>query len=82
MNLQQKMCVVGSDVFEESVLSLKNRVIQAIIYKNPYKQAYLGMKTLFNYVIKGEYPSNSTIFVIPTVIMNSNLPFVDTNGGF
>lgn len=82
MNLQQKTCVVGSDIFEESVQFLKGRVIQAIIYKNPYKQAYLGMKTLFDYVIKGEYPPNSTVFVIPTVIMNSNLPFVDTDEEF
>ena len=74
--LKQRPCVVGSDIFEESAQFLKNGILQAIIYKNPYKQAYLGMKTLFNYVIKGEYPSGSTILVTPTVIMKSNLPLV------
>jgi LacI family transcriptional regulator len=82
MGLQGKVCIVGSDIFEESVQMLKSGVIQAIIYKNPYRQAYLGMKTLFNYVLKNESPSNDTIFVIPTIVMKSNLEFSGNNEAY
>lgn len=79
MNLQGKACIVGSDIFEESVQMLQNNILQAIIYKNPYKQAYLGMKMLFNYVLKGEYPVNDTTLVVPTIVIKSNLSYYDNN---
>lgn len=74
--LPRKVCVIGSDVFEESVQMLQDNILQAVIYKDPYQQAYLGIQALFNYVVKSRLPPSETIFVVPTVVMKSNLAIV------
>ena len=72
-NLSGRVCVIGNDIFEESVQMLQKGVLQAIIYKDPYQQAYLGIQALFNYAVKGRLPPSETVFVVPTLVMKSNL---------
>lgn len=73
MKLPGKVCIIGNDIFEESIRMLQDNILQAVIYKDPYQQAYLSIQALFNYVVKGKLPPNETIFVVPTVVMKSNL---------
>ncbi|WP_180270782.1 LacI family DNA-binding transcriptional regulator [Sporanaerobium hydrogeniformans] len=68
-----KLKVVGSDVFEENVQSMKDGVMQNIICKHPYEQAYQATKIMFEYLIRGVVPVQRTHYVESNVIFNSNL---------
>jgi LacI family transcriptional regulator len=70
-----KLRGVGSDIFPESVQMLKNDVVQALIYKNPYEKAYRGLKILCEALIKKEKPESSSVSVPIGIIMKNNLPF-------
>ncbi len=65
--------LIGNDSFEESDELLRRGVLTAIIDKRIERQGHIAMQVLFNYVVKGEYPSNSTLHVRPIVILKSNL---------
>lgn len=66
---------VGSDLFPESAQMLYDGVLKAIVYKNPYQRGYLGFKTLFEYLIKGEKPKNEAISVQISIILQNNIQF-------
>ncbi|MCB2357845.1 substrate-binding domain-containing protein [Clostridium estertheticum] len=74
MNLKNKFKVIGTDIFDESLKFLNDDIIQAIIYQNPYMQAYDGINFLFNYITKNEV-------VIPrefnkiSIVLKNNLDF-------
>ncbi|MFC4601781.1 substrate-binding domain-containing protein [Cohnella hongkongensis] len=67
--------IIGTDIFDESISLLKKGVVQTIIYKNPYEQAYIGFKTLFEYIFKNVKPLKSTIYVDSTLVLKSNVEF-------
>lgn len=69
--------VIGSDLFQESREMLLQNVLQAIIYKKPFQLGYLGCKTLFNFLVKNEFPSKDSIFIEPIIVVKSNLPFYE-----
>lgn len=71
--------VIGSDLFQESREMLLQNVLQAIIYKKPFQLGYLGCKTLFNFLVKNEFPANDSIFIEPIIVVKSNLPFYEGN---
>lgn len=71
--LAGKVRAIGSDVFEESLRELKDGVFTNIVYKNPYRQAYLATRLLMNYLIKGEKPANRTNYVETVMVFRSNL---------
>lgn len=73
LGLTGKIKLIGNDCFPESVDYLKQGVLTAIIDKKSGRQGYLGMKTLFNYLVKAEYPQGSMIYVKPSVVMKSNV---------
>ncbi|MDR3258762.1 MAG: substrate-binding domain-containing protein [Fusobacteriaceae bacterium] len=74
-NLVGKLKIVGSDLFPESAKALEDGILNGIIYKNPYQKGYIGMKTIFDYLVKGENPISSTKKVQISVILKSNLRF-------
>ena len=47
-----KVFAVGSDVFEENLDALRNRILDNIVQKNPYAQGYLGIKALVEYLVQ------------------------------
>lgn len=69
-----KLRVVGSDIFEENVQSMKEGVMQNIICKHPYEQAYQATKIMFEYLLRGIIPSQRVVYVESNVVFNSNLP--------
>ena len=69
--------IIGNDLFIENVRMLKAGVINVLLYKNPKKQGYLGLKTLFDYLIKNQFPDGNTIFVDNNIVMKSNLAYYD-----
>ncbi len=74
MNLKNKFKVIGTDVFDESIKFLKSNIIQAIIYQNPYMQAYDGINFLFNYITKNEVAIPNEFNKI-SIVLKNNLDF-------
>jgi len=75
LNLVEKLKIVGSDLFPESAKMLEKGILNGIIYKNPYQKGFIGMKTIFDYLVKGERPKNKMKRVEISVILRSNLEF-------
>ena len=67
--------IVGSDLFPESAEALKNGLLDGIIYKNPYQKGFMAMKTMFDYLVKGERPILPKKKVQISVILKNNLEF-------
>ncbi|MCB2306030.1 substrate-binding domain-containing protein [Clostridium estertheticum] len=74
MNLKNKFKVIGTDIFDESIKFLNDDIIQAIIYQNPYMQAYDGINFLFNYITKNEVAIPREFNKI-SIVLKSNLDF-------
>lgn len=79
LNKQGSLKLVGNDRFPESIELLKQNVLNAVIHKRPSRQAYIAMKTLFDYVVKGEYPSSHIILIDSLITMKSNLEICEDN---
>ena len=65
--------LVGNDLFDENIQSMKDGVMQNIIFKSPYEQAREAAKALFEYMLYNKKPIRSNITVQSNVIFNSNL---------
>ncbi|MDD3224544.1 MAG: substrate-binding domain-containing protein [Clostridium sp.] len=74
LNLKRKLKVIGTDIFDESIKFLKEDILQAVIYQNPYMQAYEGIKFLFNYIIKKEITISNGYNQI-SIVLKNNLEF-------
>ena len=72
-----KVFAVGSDVFEENLDALRNRILDNIVQKNPYAQGYLGIKALVEYLVQGKAPEQRTIYVGSEVVFRSNAVMYD-----
>ncbi|MDR1931755.1 MAG: LacI family DNA-binding transcriptional regulator [Spirochaetales bacterium] len=66
---------MGSDLFPESARMLRDDVVQALLYKNPYEKAYKGLKILCEALIRNEKPKSPCATVPIGIIMKNNLPF-------
>lgn len=73
-----KVFAVGSDVFEENMTSLRERVFNNLVQKNPYAQGYLGIKTLVEYLVQSKVPEQHTIYVGSEVVFRSNAVMYDS----
>lgn len=73
--MEKKIITIGSDLFKETEQMLKDQVLSAVIYKNPYQKGYQAFKILFDSVIKGVHPKEETVSVPISVILRSNLRF-------
>lgn len=73
LGLQGRVRLIGNDCFEESIALLRNGQLRAIIDKKIARQSYLGMRVLFDYLMKSEYPPQDTIYVHPEVVLRSNV---------
>ena len=75
------LAAIGSDLFEENVRFLRDGVFTNLLYKNPYAQAYIAVKHLVEYLIKGVRPPQDVIYIGSEMIFRSSLPMYD-NGLF
>jgi LacI family transcriptional regulator len=66
---------VGTDVFPESVRLLKDNIVQALLYAQPYEKAYQGLKILCESLIKKEKPARQLVSVPTGVVMKNNVSF-------
>lgn len=73
LGLQGQVRLVGNDKFPESEALLQKGILTAVIDKKVSYQAFKAAEVLMNYLSKGQYPSSSTIYVRPEILMKSNL---------
>ncbi|RRD93769.1 LacI family DNA-binding transcriptional regulator [Clostridiales bacterium COT073_COT-073] len=74
---KEDIFTVGSDLFPESAQMLRDGILKAIVYKNPYEKGYLGYLTLFEYLIKGKAPKGDAISVNISIILQNNIRFFE-----
>ena len=72
MGFAGKVRIVTSDVFTELVELLREDVVQATIFQDPYRQGRTAMKYLYRSISEGEVPP-STILIRPQIVLQSNL---------
>lgn len=72
-SLVGKLRFVGSDLFTENVEAMREGVMQNILFKSPYRQAYTAAKILFDYLLEGIKPAQSEILLGSDLIFQSNL---------
>ena len=75
LGVANNLKIVGSDLFPESAEALKTGLLDGIIYKNPYQKGFVAMKTMFDYLVKGERPVLLKKKVQISVILKNNLEF-------
>ncbi|MDR1579000.1 MAG: LacI family transcriptional regulator [Synergistaceae bacterium] len=73
LGMKDRLKLIGNDSFEESLEALEKGDLTAIIDKKIARQSYLSAKILFDFVVKGEYPTSGQLKIRPEVILRSNL---------
>lgn len=73
MGIKDRVRVVGSDLFDESVQYIREGILTATIYKSPARQAYLGLQVLTDYLIRQQVPRQDVVMVEGTIILRSNV---------
>lgn len=74
--MQGHFRLIGSDLFPESRQYLKDGVLQALVHKRPYSQAYNAAQSLIHYLVHGQTPE-SIYHCDPVVILRSNADYDD-----
>lgn len=81
LGLEGRIRLIGNDRFEESLQLLGSGVLNAIIDKKVAQQSYLAIKTLFDYLLKNEYPPQDVLYVEPEIMLRSSLNGIHDPGG-
>lgn len=68
-----RIYAVGSDLPETTADRIKRGVINATIQKNPYVQAYVGIRYLVEYLSSGKIPEQPRVYVGSEVVLKSNI---------
>lgn len=70
---QNKVKIIGSELFAESEEALKNGTLNAIIDQNGYEQGYKGISIAFDHIVLGN-PVASKYNINSALILKNNLP--------
>lgn len=73
LSMQDRVRVVASDLFEETVRNMERGLVRNILYKAPEEQSYLAAKLLGDYVLRGERPASPIQYVRSSLIFRSDL---------
>lgn len=72
MGLGGKIALVTSDLFEEIRAYMKQDVVHATIFQDPFRQGYLAVEQMYKCLAEGETP-DSVITMEPAVILQSHI---------
>lgn len=78
LGMQNKIRVIGNDLFPESAQALSDGYLRAIVDKKISNQSYLASKTLFDFLVKKQYPPRSTLSINPEIVLKSNIDLKDS----
>lgn len=68
------ICIVASDLFPGTAELMEKKVIDAIIYKNPFEQGYRGFELMVNSILRSGQAVEKLEHIPISVILHSNLP--------
>lgn len=74
-DLAGKIPAIANDLFPENIEALKDGIFTNLIFKDPYRQAYLAIKMLCEYLLKETIPEKSLLKVEGKLIFRSNLKY-------
>ncbi len=75
LGCERRLKIVASDVFDELTAFLKEDVIQATIFQNPYNQGRLAVRYLYEYIVEGR-KLDDTVFLLPQLVVKSNIDYI------
>lgn len=75
LGLQDKIFMVGSDLFDKSVEMLLDGTIGTILYNRPSDMAYQAFQALLSYLINPNDPPPPHILINPDIVTKHNLDF-------
>lgn len=73
LGLKQKVRVIGSDIYPESVRYMKEGVVHFIIDKSPRKQVQVGLNRLMSYLVQRKEPPVKDEYLTSIIVCNSNV---------
>ena len=76
-----KVPLVGYDLVEENIESLKKGQIDFLINQNPFQQAYFGITYLFDYILFGKNPPGKKLLPIDIVSAENYETYIDAQLG-
>lgn len=68
-----KIPVIANDVFHENIIALKEGTFTNLVFNDPYKQAYMAMKMLCEYLIMDIHPKTKGKMVETILVFKSNV---------
>ncbi len=75
LGMSSRLKIVASDVFEELTRYLKQDVVQATIFQNPFNQGRLAVRYLYEYLAQGcRFEPN--ILLMPRLVIKSNIDYI------
>ena len=69
----QDMAIVASDVFPDIVEFMKEGIINATIFQNPYMQGKMAVRYLYEYMVEGRRFDDDVILLDPQIVLKSNV---------
>ncbi|MBQ7859502.1 MAG: LacI family DNA-binding transcriptional regulator [Faecalibacterium sp.] len=75
LNLQQKLCVVGSEVFPESAQALQDGTLNYLLYKKPREQGARGADILLEQLLRHNPPQKKQVQLNSAIVIRSNVQF-------
>lgn len=72
LGLGGKIALVTSDLFDEIRGYMRQDVVQATIFQDPFRQGYLAVEQMYKCLAEGEVPE-SVLTIEPTVILQSHI---------
>lgn len=75
MGLSGKINIIGSDLFDFSVMALRNHLVGALIHSRPHLLSYYSIQALVKYLLNDYDKPEDTIFVPTAIVFPGNLDF-------
>lgn len=72
-----KLQIVASDVFPKMMEYIRSGLVFATIFQNPYRQGYLGVKYMYEYLNANRIFVKDEILLEPQIVLRSNLQFYE-----
>ncbi len=79
MGLAGKIRIVASDVFPELVQMMRDDVVQATIFQDPFRQGNQATKLLYSFIAEGK-ALKSEILINPRIVLQSNFAEFENPG--
>ncbi|MDD7200305.1 MAG: hypothetical protein SPF89_04320 [Sphaerochaetaceae bacterium] len=71
--------VIGCDLSKENQAFLEKGILTAILDMDSYRQGFIAMNTLQDYLLKGITPSHKLMTVPVRLVIRSNLDYYKTD---